>query len=56
MAPQVKIADGAFALAASFAALSWVDIIAKGLAITASVIAIVAGLYAIRGHRRNLKK
>lgn len=35
---------------------AWLDLAAKGFAILASIIAIVAGLYAIRVHRRNLRK
>lgn len=58
--PSVKIADFAFGISASFATGSvvavWLDLVAKGLAITASIIAIVAGVYAIRVHRRNLRK
>lgn len=56
----VKLADAAAAASASLAtgalAAAWLDLVAKGLAITASIIAIIAGLYAIRVHRRNLRK
>lgn len=56
----VKVADVAFGVSASFATGSvlaaWLEIAAKGFAIIASLIAIVAGVYAIRVHRKNLKK